>query len=147
MRDGRPNDGSTTDGRGPRIDPNAIRQYAREFGLRREDAEGLRDLVREQGLDATELDRAIADLRRLESQRALADYTASAELQAAVLERLKAFEFALNRQLTESSGPRSALGARAPVPSEFRAQVEEYYRSIARPLPAAPNEPPRTPRP
>lgn len=129
------------------MNPDALRQFAREFGLRRADAEALRDLVRDQGVDVAELDRAIQDLRRLEQQRALADYTASAELQAAVLERLKAFEFALNRQLTESSGPKSALGARAPVPTEFRAQVEEYYRAIARPQPAAPPEAPRTPRP
>jgi len=107
----------------------------------------LRDLARQQGVDVTELDRAIDDLRRLESQRALADYTASAELQAAVLDRLKAFEFALNRQLTEAAGPRSALGARSPVPSEFRSQVEEYYRSIARPQPATSQPPARTPRP
>ena len=129
------------------MNPDAIRQYAREFGLRRDDAEELRDLAREQGVDVTELNRAINDLRRLEQSRALADYTASAELQAAVLERLKAFEFALNRQLAASSGPKSGVGARAPVPSEFRAQVEEYYRAIARPQPTTPPEAPRQPRP
>ena len=102
--------------------------------------------MRGQGVDVAELDRAIADLRRLESQRALTNYTASAELQAAVLDRLKAFEFALNRQLTEAAGPRAALGARSPVPNEFRAQVEEYYRSIARPQPTT-APPARAPRP
>jgi hypothetical protein len=33
------------------------------------------------------------------------------------------------------------------VPSEFRAQVEEYYRAIARPQPNTPPETPRQPRP
>ncbi len=146
QRAGRPDGANTSDGRAPGLNPEAVRQFAREFGLRRADAEALRDLVRGQGVDVAELDRAIADLRRLESQRALTNYTASAELQAAVLDRLKAFEFALNRQLTEAAGPRAALGARSPVPNEFRAQVEEYYRSIARPQPTT-APPPRAPRP
>jgi len=121
------------DGRAPGLNPGAIRQLSREFGLRRDDAERLRGLAREQGVDVAELDRAIEELRRLEAGRALGDPRASDALQSAALERLKAFEFSLFRQLTEKGGPRSALGARSPVPSEYRAQVEEYYRSLARP--------------
>ncbi len=101
--------------------------------MRRDDAERLRGLAREQGVDVAELDRAIEELRRLEAGRALGDPRASEALQTAALERLKAFEFSLFRQLNEKGGPRSALGARSPVPSEYRAQVEEYYRSLARP--------------
>jgi hypothetical protein len=62
-------------------------------------------------------------------------------LQAALLERLKTFEFALHRQLLQESGRQGALGARSPVPSEYRADVEEYYRSLARP-PATRTPPP-----
>ena len=83
----------------------------------------------------TELDRAIRDLRQLEADQTLGDAQASAALQSALLERLKAFEFALHRQLSQESGRRGALGARSPVPSEYRADVEEYYRSLARPRP------------
>ena len=122
---------------GRALPPNP-RQLAAEFGLRRAEAERLRALAREQGVSTAELDRAIDDLRRLESSRALADQNASAALQAAALERLKAFEFSLFQQLVEKGGPRSALGARAPVPNEYRAQVEEYYRSLARPQPSPP---------
>lgn len=126
-------DGIIRDGRAPQLNPNAQRQLAREFGLRRDEAEALRNLAREQGLDTRELDRAIEDIRRLEGARSGSDYTATAALQAAALEKLKAFEFSLFQQLNRSSGPKSALGARSPVPSEYRAQVEEYYRSLARP--------------
>ena len=120
---------------GGRLTPGEARQFAREFGLRRENAEQLRELARAQGADVTELDRAIRDLRQLESGRALGDLHASAALQAALLERLRGFEFALHRQLSQESGRRGALGARSPVPSEYRADVEEYYRSLARPRP------------
>jgi hypothetical protein len=136
-----------SDGRAPGLNSGQVRQLSREFGLRRADAEALRDLARAQGLDVTDLIRAIDDLRRLESGRPLADYHASEELQAALLERLKSFEFALHRELTQNNGPRSALGARSPVPSEFRAQVEEYYRSLARPSQAPPTAPPQAPPP
>ena len=122
-------------GRAPGLNPNTARQLAREFGLRRDDAEQLRARARAQGADVGELDRAIEDLRRLEASRALGDPSATDALQTAALERLKAFEFSLFRQLTEKSGPRSALGARSPVPAEYRAQIEEYYRSLARPIP------------
>lgn len=109
-------------------------------------------MARAQGIDTRELDRAIDELRRLEAARAGSDYTATAALQAAALEKLKAFEFSLFQQLNQSGGPKSALGARSPVPSEYRAQVEEYYRSLARPQAPAPSAaaPPATrtpPRP
>lgn len=115
--------------------PSDNRQVAREFGLRRQNAEQLRELARAQGVDVTELDRAIRDLRQLESGRGLGTPQASAELQAALLERLKTFEFSLSRQLAPDAERRGALGARSPVPSEYRAEVEEYYRSLARPRP------------
>jgi hypothetical protein len=117
---------------GPQQDP---RQLAREFGLRRQNAERLRDLAREQGADVAALERAIRDLRQLEAGRVLGDPLGAAALQAEVIDRLKAFEFALYRQLTGAGTQRSALGARSPVPSEYRADVEEYYRSLARPRP------------
>lgn len=141
MRDGNPNNGGMSDGRPGTLNSGQVRQLSREFGLRREDAEALRDHARAQGLDVTALNRAIDDLRRLESGRPLGDFRAGEELQAALLDRLKAFECALHRALTQSNGPRSALGARSAVPSEYRAQVEEYFRSLARP------QPPPGPRP
>lgn len=124
------NNGSQLGGGGNNADP---RQYAREFGLRRQNAEQLRELAREQGVDVADLDRAIQDLRRLESGRPLGDPLGAARLQEQLLERLKSFEFAMYRQLTQNGTQKAALGARSPVPSEYRAQVEEYYRSLARP--------------
>jgi hypothetical protein len=55
-----------------------------------------------------------------------------AELQASVIDGLKTFEFALFRTFgLAGGGQRPALGARASVPPEYRALVEEYYRAIA----------------
>ena len=120
------------------------RQYAREFGLRRQNAESLRELARAQGVDVADLDRVIEDLRRLESGRPLGDPRRAAALQAQVIDRLKAFEFGLYRQLTQNGNQKAALGARSPVPTEYRAQVEEYYRSLARPQSPSTSRPPST---
>lgn len=107
-------------------------QFAREFRLRRENAEGLRREAAQQGIDTRDLDRAIEGLRRLENSRAFGDPEGLAELQAAMLERLKDFEFAALRAAGLGTDGRPAVGARAAVPGEYRALVEEYYRSLAR---------------
>ncbi len=102
--------------------------------MRRQAAEELRRELAGQGLDVRELDRAISDLRQLESGRVLnGDPKGLAELQANVIEGLKTFEFALFRSYGLGADNRPALGARAPVPPEYRALVEEYYRSLADP--------------
>jgi hypothetical protein len=118
------------------FDPNAVRQFSREFRLRREAAESLRrELGQVPGLELGELDRAISDLRRLESGRAFADPKGLADLQAAVIEGLKTWEFRLFRALGQTGENRPALGAPSQAPAEYRALVEEYYRSLGRPKP------------
>jgi hypothetical protein len=52
-----------------------------------------------------------------------------------VLEKLKDFEFALLRSAGMGTDGRPAAGARAAVPAEYRAMVEEYYRQLARKRP------------
>jgi hypothetical protein len=107
------------------------RQFSREYTVRRQEAERLRADLNRQGIDTRELDRAIADMRRLESGRAFGDPQGLAELQAQVIEGVKTFEFALYRRLGLVNDGRAASGSRPPVPAEYRAMVEEYYRSLA----------------
>jgi hypothetical protein len=117
------------------INRGESRQFSREFGLRRQAAEALRRDLEGQQLDPGELDRLIDDLKRLESGRLFADPKSLEELQQAVIEGLKTWEFKLWRQLGLSGENRPALGAAAQVPAEYRALVEEYYRSLGKPKP------------
>lgn len=126
---GNPNGG----GGNGRLDPGDARQFSREFRLRREAAESLRRELAQQGMDVRELDRAIADLRQLESGRRFGDPKGIEELQAAVIEGLKTWEFKLYRALGQTGENRPALGAPSQAPAEYRALVEEYYRSLGRP--------------
>jgi hypothetical protein len=100
--------------------------------MQRQAAEELRRDLARQGIDVRDLDRIIGELRRLESGRPLGDPKGLEQLQADVIEGLKTFEFLLYRRLGLGEGNRPVLGAPAQVPPEYRALVEEYYRSLAR---------------
>jgi hypothetical protein len=132
---GQPNAGGDLGGRsggGDRLGSNDARQFGREFRLRREAAENLRRELSGQNMDVADLDRAIADLRRLESGRPFSDPKGLEDLQQAVIEGLKSWEFRLWRTLAQNGKNTTAMGAPAAAPPEYRALVEEYYRSLAR---------------
>jgi hypothetical protein len=74
-------------------------------------------------------------MRQLESGRGAGDPRGLATLQTQALEHLKTFEFMLYRRLGLGDGQRPAVGGRAQVPAEYRALVEEYYRSLGRRAP------------
>ena len=123
--------GAPTGGSRGQLPAGDIQQFTREFRLRRENAEALRNQVAQQGLNTRELDRAIDNLRQLENSKVFNDPKALSALQSAMIEGLKTFEFGLYRSLGLGSDGRPALGANAPVPAEYRALIEEYYRSLA----------------
>ena len=84
-----------------------------------------------QGVPIADLDKVIAEMRRLEDSRAYGDPRGLDELQAAMIENLTNVEFSLYLKLGYGGGQSPALGTTAPVPAEYRAAVEEYYRSLA----------------
>ena len=112
------------------------------------EAEALRRDLAQQGVDVAQLDRAI-DAMRAMGPVDLADLgPSSAQLRAQVIDGLKAYEFALRRALTGPEEGRVLSGRTGDVPPAFRAYVEEYYRSIAKPAkPAAPPKAPSVPKP
>jgi hypothetical protein len=120
---GAPEDGSLSSG--------DARQLSRTFGLRRANAEALRRGLASEGIDVSQLDRAIAAMRQLERSGALDDPRAAERLETQVIDGLKDFEFALARKLGGGQRTGPALGTRSPLPEEYRAAVEEYYRSLA----------------
>jgi hypothetical protein len=118
--------------RGDALTPEQIRQLAREYRERRESADALRRELSRQGVETGELENLIQQLRALEGQRIYDDPEELARLQADVVERFKAFEFALRRQLGGAQADGPLLGGASEVPAEFRKLVEEYYKSLAR---------------
>ena len=99
--------------------------------MRRSNAEQLRRALAGEGIDVSQLDRAIDAMRQLERSGALDDPRATERLETQVIDGLKDFEFALARKLVGAQPNGPTLGTRSPVPEEYRAAVEEYYRSLA----------------
>ena len=133
QQDGQNPSGGGGTGGSPRngVNPSDARQFARELAMRRGSAEDLKRELAKQGIATGELDRAIDEMRQLEGSMASGNPKGIDELQKSVIDGLKSFEFTLYRKLGlgDSKGP--TLGATAPVPAEYRAAVEEYYRSLA----------------
>jgi hypothetical protein len=131
-RGGRPGEDQTAGGRPGWVTPETERQFTREIRERRMAADSLRRELERLDLDAGDLAGVIAELRALESGRLFNDPRGLERLQSEVLDRLKAFEFALRRRLEGDAADRPLVGAGDQVPPRFRELVEEYYRSLAR---------------
>ena len=99
------------------------------------DAESLRTDLARQGADVSALDRALEAMRAAANQDKLQDEKSGGELRTQVIDGLKAYEFALRRALEGKDNGQVLSGRNGDVPAAFRAYVEEYYRSIARPKP------------
>ena len=124
--------GSIPGGRPNSISGGDARQFSREFQLRRQAAEELRRELVNQGEPVDDLNRLIDDLRRLETGRDFGNPKGLDQLQADLIEKLKGWEFNLWRRFNGGGAQGPALGSSGQVPPEYRALVEEYYRSLAR---------------
>jgi outer membrane murein-binding lipoprotein Lpp len=117
------------------VDPALARQFSRELRARREAAESLAAELEAEGMDAADLERVARTMRGLEGGSVFSDPSGLARLERDVLEPLRAFEYALRRQLGGMPEGQPVVAPGDQVPPRFRALVEEYYRSLARTRP------------
>jgi murein L,D-transpeptidase YcbB/YkuD len=117
------------------VDPALARQFTRELRARREAAESLAAELEAQGMDAADLEEVARAMRGMEGGAVFADPGGLARLERDVLEPLRAFEYALRRQLGGLQEGQPVVAPGDQVPPRFRALVEEYYRSLARARP------------
>ena len=88
-------------------------------------------MLREQNVDPKEFDEIMKRLRELDSERVYQDAEELARLQTFVSEGLKRFEYALRRKVGDETD-RALVNGSEEVPAEFKALVEEYYRSLSK---------------
>jgi hypothetical protein len=84
-----------------------------------------------QGVDVAGLDQVLDQMRQLE-RLSTSDPGRIDQLEASIIAGLKSYEFDLWRKFNAGAENKPALGASGEVPPEFRALVEQYYRSLAR---------------
>jgi hypothetical protein len=109
-----------------------IRQFSREFREQRQSAEALKRELQQLGVDPSDLNRMIEQMRQLESGKNYDNPASVERLQDSLIEGLKAFEFALRRQVEGADKGRPVLGGSGDVPAGFRQMVDEYYRSLSK---------------
>jgi hypothetical protein len=114
------------------LNQGARRQQRSEARQRLEDAQELRQQLRAQGLGAEELDGIVRGLQDLLDDRPYEDAEELARLQAALADQAKRLELGLRVGLTGEDRLRLFLSGNPDVDPEYRALVEEYYRSLSR---------------
>ncbi len=115
-----------------RLRPGDLRQFSREMMERQEELMQLRQELEREGVDVSELDEVIADLRSLSRSRDVGDPLGLERLESEIIQGLKDFEYTLRKQLLGAEEARPFLAGSDDVPGEYRELVEEYYRELAR---------------
>jgi hypothetical protein len=114
-----------------RLRPQDLRQFGRELAERRQQLEELRDQLREEGVDPSELDRIIGRLRGLGSGESLAGPESIAVLERDIVQGLKEFEFGLRKSILPSDEERLLQVGTDEVPDGYEEMVENYYKALA----------------
>ena len=111
--------------------PDDVRQFRGEARQFAQEGQQLRNMLREQNVDPKEFDEIMKRLKELDSERVYKDVEELARLQTFVAEGLKRFEYALRRKVGDETD-RALVNGSEEVPAEFKALVEEYYRSLSK---------------
>jgi hypothetical protein len=116
---------------GGRYTEEEIRQFRGEARQRATDAEALRRLLSQQKIDTKELDEILKGLRQLDNQAAYGNPEGIAQLEQAVTDNIKRFEYTLRRKL-DTDTSQVFLSGTDDVPEQYRKLVEQYYRSLSK---------------
>ena len=131
---GTPNGGGG--GRQPgNVSPGDVRQFRREIRERVQEARELQRILEQEDLeelDGHQLDKVVAALRQLDSERAYSDLAEVERLQQQIIEGLKQLEFGLRRELEGEDRDRVFVSGSDEVPTGFRKLVDEYYKALSR---------------
>ena len=91
----------------------------------------VQNLLGQQKIDAKELDEIIRGLRKLDSESAYANPEGLQQLEQAVTDSIKRFEYTLRRRL-DANANQVFLSGTDDVPEQYRKLVEQYYRSLSK---------------
>ena len=114
------------------FDAESIRQMRREVRERIGETQALGRLLERVGASPQELQEMIEAMRALDREGTYADPEEVARLQRELVETIKQLEFRLRREFAVDDEGEIFLYQSGDVPEEYRALVEEYYRTLSR---------------
>jgi hypothetical protein len=131
-RGGQSADRNSSDASGG-INPQDARNMRNQAGEFVRDAQALRNLLGQAGLtdDVRAVDDLIRSLRDLERGQAYDNLTNLQQLQSAALTRAQQLELNL-RQRLDTGNNQLFLSGSEDVPPQFKSQIEDYYRRLAK---------------
>lgn len=117
-----------------RFESGDVRRMRREVRERASEARALAELIDQAdlGVGTAELEAMIAAMRALDRDRTYDDPEEVLRLQSALVEGMKYLEFRLRRELATDGEDELLMVRSGDVPEEYRALVEEYYRTLSR---------------
>ncbi len=107
------------------------RQLGREWRERLQDAQQLRELLKDQSQLGTAAAGLIRRMKRIDAKRLFSDPEEVARLKSQIIDGFRQLELEINRSLQEDARNVLRLVNRDEVPAEYRQRVEEYYRALS----------------
>ncbi len=127
------NPGGGPGGTAPRsFSADDVRRMRREIGEREAEVRALAGLIERAGADPGDLEAMVAVMRALDRDRTYSDPEEVLRLQRALVEGMKQLEFRLRREFAAGEEEETLPYLSSDVPEEYRALVEEYYRTLSR---------------
>jgi hypothetical protein len=119
-----------------------------ELDQRIREAQELRGELERNGLPVDDLNRTLDAFRQLRNAN-FGNLQQVANLQQGLMDAVRQMEFAVRRQVEGEKADKVFLSGSDAVPQAYRSMVEEYYRQLSKPKPAAtaPATTPATPPP
>ena len=116
----------------PRLTPEQVRQFDKEYQLRFREGQELARQLRDRPELAAQVEDILKRMKGMPTARMLADEAELARLKGSVIEGFRQLELQLSRELNEIARKDNIrLSKDEDIPKEYRKQVEDYYRALA----------------
>ncbi len=116
----------------PRLTPEQVRQFEKEFQLRLREGQELARQLRHRPDLSAQVDDILKRMKGMPPARMLADEGELIRLKTSVIEGFRQLELQLSRELNQIARKDNIrLTKDDDIPKEYRKQVEDYYRALA----------------
>jgi len=119
-------------GGAPRLTPEQVRQFEKEYQLRFKEGQELARQLRHRPDLSAQVEDILKRMKGMPTARMLADQAELARLKTSVIEGFRELELQLSRELNQIARKENIrLTKDDDIPKEYRKQVEDYYRALS----------------